>query len=114
MHKLPLTITTRSLFQPDAACKSYWFGPRVRSNSKQNEFWIHLLDKLINFVPLKTEDGHTTRSSCQLLASIEQELVDLFKNPDLEGTQLKAQLSLLQSELLELQEFVLAHASQKQ
>lgn len=92
--------------------RGYWFGPRVRSNASQNEFWLGLLDRLINFEPAKSADGHTTEDSCRMLQQLENELVDVFFNDAYEGTQLKARPMILHSELLDLHQFVASHTSQ--
>lgn len=86
--------------------QSYWFGSRIRSNPCQNQFWLDILDRLINFNPVPSSDGHTTSASCMLLQHIEGDLVDVFHAKKHDRSQIKAQISILASELRELRQFV--------
>lgn len=109
----PAGTTSRSI----PLSSEYWFGSRVRANPKQNEFWLSLLGRLINFEPEVTEDGHTTTDSCHLLRKLEEELLGIFFLPDNCGesssnsnsnlsssssSQLKGHLNTLYSDLNEL------------
>ncbi|EZG55351.1 protein kinase domain protein [Gregarina niphandrodes] len=82
---------------------SYWFGSRVRGDLKQNEFWLGVLDRLINFDPFHTSDGHTLLDSCLLLRQLEKELLGLFENHRLD---IGASYDVLYAELQDMKDFI--------